>query len=170
MVTGKRKKYSNQERKAYMIEQARKRDEYQSKNLGGFTKIFMLSEEQMNDHKKFYDYAYQLFNSTSQISSTSTFGTISNPYYYYKHYFDDTTTAKNQTSSGSFYKNRRVVLKQKNSTSKISAITTEKLTRDEIVGGSQGRRVSSAKPTHIYARKETREKVSVKVSSTRNDQ
>lgn len=44
MVTGKRKKYSNQERKAYMIEQAKRRDQYEAQNLGAFTKIFMLSE------------------------------------------------------------------------------------------------------------------------------
>jgi tubulin polyglutamylase TTLL6/13 len=48
MLTGKRKKYSNEERKIYMIEEAKKRDDYERDNLGGFTKIFLLSEEQMS--------------------------------------------------------------------------------------------------------------------------
>ena len=145
MVTGKRKKYSNQERKAYMIEQARKRDQYESENLGGFTKIFMVSEDQMNQHKKFYDYAYEIYNSQSQLSSMTNFSTV-NQYMYYKHYFED-SNIKNQSSLGTFYKNKRVALKDKNSSSKITTtITTQKLTRQELVGGSQGRRISSAKP------------------------
>lgn len=41
-----------------MIEQAKVRDEYESENFGGFTKVFMLSEEQMNEYKKFYDFSY----------------------------------------------------------------------------------------------------------------
>ncbi len=102
----------------------------------------MLSEEQMNEHRKFYDYAYELFNSNSQINSLTTFTNSSNQYAFYKNYFQD----KSQTSSGTFFKNKRTVLKEKNSTSKISTITTEKMMRDDIVGGSQGRRVSSAKP------------------------
>ena len=47
----------------------------------------MLSEEQMNEYKKFYDYAYEIFNSQSQISSLTNFSVLNNQYPYYKHYF-----------------------------------------------------------------------------------
>lgn len=96
--------------------------------MGGYTKIFLLSEEQMNEHKKFYDFAFELFNSTSQLPSMSTFSAPINSFPYYKHYFEG-NTEKSQTLSTSFYKSKKVVLKDKNSTSKISGIVTEKKTR-----------------------------------------
>jgi hypothetical protein len=99
MLTGKRKKFTNEERKIYMIEEAKKRDEYEKENMGGFTKIFLLSEEQMNEYRKFYDYAVELFNSTNQLSSITTFTTPLNPFPLYKHYFDDMNTTKTHTSS-----------------------------------------------------------------------
>lgn len=77
----------------------------------------------MNEHKKYYDYAFELFNSTSQLNSMSTFSAPVNPFPFYKHYYHDNST-KTQTSSGSFYKNKKVLLKDKNSTSKVSTITT----------------------------------------------
>ena len=50
MVSGKRKKYSNEERKNHMNEEAKKRNAYEQEHLGGFTKIFVLNEEQMNEY------------------------------------------------------------------------------------------------------------------------
>lgn len=47
----------------------------------------MLSEDQMNEHKKFYDYAYEMYNSQSQLSSLTNFSTV-NQYLYYKNYFE----------------------------------------------------------------------------------
>ncbi len=138
----------------------------------------MLSEQQMNEYKKFYDFAFELFNSPSQISSMTTFTTnFTTQFPFYKHYYDDSASnLKNQTSSGTFYKNKRVIVKDKNSTSKITTITTQKFTREEIVGGSQGRRISSAKPHSANAIKpmirkqknDASDKLSIKASSTRN--
>lgn len=64
----------------------------------------------MNEYKKFYDYAFQLFNSQSQLNSMTTFSTSNNQFPYYKHYYED-NNSKNQTSSGTFYKNKRTALK-----------------------------------------------------------
>jgi hypothetical protein len=64
----------------------------------------------MNEHKKFYDYAFELFNSQSQINSMTTFSTLNSQFPFYKHYYED-NPSKNQTSSGTFYKNKRVALK-----------------------------------------------------------
>lgn len=92
-----------------------------------------------------------------------------NQFPYYKHYFED-ATMRNQSSSGTFYKNKKA-LKEKNSTSKIATITTEKVLREEVVGGSQGRRISSAKPRGT--KKEymnEADKLSIKGSSTRNEE
>lgn len=113
----------------------------------------------MNQYRKFYDYAFDLFNSPSQLNSITTFTSTSttNQFPFYKHYFDDNgNNLKNQSSSGTFYKNKRVAVaynkdgkNDKNSTSKMTAtIVTQKqrYNRDQLVGGSQGRRVSSAKP------------------------
>ena len=82
----------------------------------------MLSEDQMNEHKKFYDYAYEMYNSLSQLSSLTNFSTV-NQFMYYKQYFED-NTVKNQSSLGTFYKNKRVALKDKNSSSKITTTIT----------------------------------------------
>ena len=58
MVTGKRKKYSNEERRNIMNEYARKRNMFEKDHLGAFTKIFLLNEDQMNDYRKYYDFSY----------------------------------------------------------------------------------------------------------------
>lgn len=50
----------------------------------------------------------------------TTFTNPANQYPFYKNYFEDRT----QTSSGTFYKNKRTGIKDKNSTSKISTVTT----------------------------------------------
>ena len=62
MMSGKRKKYTPEERKAMVIEEARKRDEHQKDNLGRYTKIFILNENQLAQYKKYYDYSMQMFN------------------------------------------------------------------------------------------------------------
>lgn len=53
----------------------------------------------------------------------TTFTSSQSQYPFYKNYFEE--AAKNQSSSGTFYKNKRSA-KEKNSTSKIATITTEK--------------------------------------------
>jgi tubulin polyglutamylase TTLL6/13 len=44
MMSGKRKKYTPEERQALIIEEARRRDEYEKQHMGRFTKIFILGE------------------------------------------------------------------------------------------------------------------------------
>lgn len=44
------------------MEEARRRDDHESNNLGGYTKIFMTSQEQFMQYKKYYDFAIELYN------------------------------------------------------------------------------------------------------------
>ena len=41
-----------------MNEEAKKRNAYEQEHLGGFTKIFILSEDQMAQFRKFYDFSF----------------------------------------------------------------------------------------------------------------
>lgn len=67
MISGKRKKYTAEERRVNCIEEARKRDEHEAKNMGRFTKIFLLSEQQMQEHKKYYDFSMELHQSMMKL-------------------------------------------------------------------------------------------------------
>ena len=62
MLSGKRKKYTPEERNILAMEEARRRDDHESNNLGGYTKIFMTSQEQFVQYKKYYDFAIELYN------------------------------------------------------------------------------------------------------------
>ena len=68
-MSGKRKKYTPEERQHLAAEEARKRNQYESHNLGRYTKIFILCQEQFNDYKKFYDYALELFNTSQKVQA-----------------------------------------------------------------------------------------------------
>lgn len=70
MMSGKRKKYSPEERQALLIEEARRRDEHEKAHLGRFTKIFILGEEQLADYRKYYDFAMELFNSAPRDNAS----------------------------------------------------------------------------------------------------
>lgn len=123
MVSGKRKKYTNEERRTYMNEEARKRDAYEADHLGGFTKIFVISEEQMAENKKFYDYSFELFNSAGNTNTGNTYAPT-NQYPLYKHYYDDSgPMTKTQASSSSFSRNKKNTIKEKalekNNSSKV---------------------------------------------------
>lgn len=69
MMSGKRKKYTPEERIALSIEQSKKRDEHQKDNLGRYTKIFMLNEAQFNEYKKFYDFSMEIYNTTAKLQN-----------------------------------------------------------------------------------------------------
>ena len=84
MVSGKRKKFSNEERKIYMAEEAQKRNYCEEENLGKFKKIFLHSEDQMKEYIKYYDYAFEIFNG-GQKSLTNV--TPVTQYPFYKYYF-----------------------------------------------------------------------------------
>ena len=71
MMSGKRKKYTPQERQALTVEQARRRDQYEKQHLGRFTKIFILNEDQLSDYKRFYDFSMELYNSTPKPENAS---------------------------------------------------------------------------------------------------
>ena len=92
-----------------MNEQARKRDAFEVDHMGGYTKIFLLSEDQMAENKKFYDFAYELYNSVG-INSMSSYAPT-NQYPLYKHYFDESHHTKTQASSSSFSKTKKIPLK-----------------------------------------------------------
>lgn len=70
MMSGKRKKYSPEERQALLIEEARKRDEYEKAHLGRFAKIFILNEDQLADYRKYYDFSMELFNSSPKDNAS----------------------------------------------------------------------------------------------------
>ena len=68
MMSGKRKKYTAEERKILMKEEAQKRNEYEKKNMGAFKKIFIKNPEQFQQYKKYYDFAMDVYDNlgTSQ--------------------------------------------------------------------------------------------------------
>ena len=80
--------------------------------MGGFTKIFLLSEEQMGEYRKFYDFSYEMHNSVGNNSISSY--VPASQYPMYKHYYDDAPSAKTQPSSSSFSKTKKYPLKEKN--------------------------------------------------------
>ena len=67
-MSGKRKKYTAEERKILMKEEAQKRNEYEKKNMGAFEKIFIKNQEQFQQYKKYYDFAMDVYDNlgTSQ--------------------------------------------------------------------------------------------------------
>ena len=67
MVTGKRKKYTPEERIILSLEETKKRNQYEAKNMGHYTKIFITDEEQFKTYKKYYDFAMELHTYTSKI-------------------------------------------------------------------------------------------------------
>ena len=73
MMSGKRKKYTPEEKQALIIEQARKRDQYEKDHLGRFTKIFMLNEDQLADYKKYYDFSMEIYNSSPKENASMVF-------------------------------------------------------------------------------------------------
>lgn len=108
MMTGKRRRYTNEERKNYMNEEARKRDKYEANNMGNYTKIFVLNEEQMLDYHKYYEYAFELHNQSKANSLVSITPSSSvTQYPYYRHYFDDLQPKKLDTTSTSFSKAKK---------------------------------------------------------------
>ena len=111
----------------------------------------------MFEHKKFYDYAYELYNSVG-ANSINTYAPT-NQYPLYKHYYDESHHAKTQASSSSFSKTKKIptkdnknIEKNQNSIRQIESSyinnpnPKDKRTREEMAGSSQGRRASSAKP------------------------
>ena len=54
MMSGKRKKYTLEERRILMREEAERRNEYEKNNLGRFKKIFILNQDQFLEYKRFY--------------------------------------------------------------------------------------------------------------------
>ena len=74
----------------------------------------------MAENKKFYDFAYELYNSVG-INSMSSYAPT-NQYPLYKHYFDESHNTKTQASSSSFSKTKKIPLKEKNSEKNQSSI------------------------------------------------
>jgi|688.fasta_scaffold184783_3 hypothetical protein len=70
-MSGKRKKYTPEERQALIIEEARKRDEYEKNHLGRYTKIFIINEDQFKSYKKYYDYSTELYLATPKPENPS---------------------------------------------------------------------------------------------------
>jgi hypothetical protein len=88
--------------------------------MGAFTKIFLLSEQQMNEYKHYYDYSFEVFNATGQVSTVSPLSTAVNPFPFYKHYFDEIRV---RNSSNSFCKNlKHLTHKDKNSKGSLCKI------------------------------------------------
>lgn len=54
MITGKRIKYTQDERQYLMQKYAKIRDDHEKDNMGGFTKIFCKSQQQMLKYGKYY--------------------------------------------------------------------------------------------------------------------
>jgi tubulin polyglutamylase TTLL6/13 len=90
MVTGKRKKYTPEERLIIMREEAKRRNDYERKNMGGFEKIFLLNEEQFLQYKKFYDFSMEVYSNIGKNEFYPSYQRpVSNPVAIYNHYFDE---------------------------------------------------------------------------------
>lgn len=97
----------------------------------------------MNEYRKYYDYAFEVYNNHSSTSISSF--TPVHQYPFYKHYFDG--TGKSQVFTGSVSKSKKYPLKEvmkEGNLTKVVELQGEK-SRQQMVGSSQGRRVSSAK-------------------------
>lgn len=94
-----------------MNEQARQRNMYEEENMGNYTKIFVLSEQQMLDYRSYYEYAFELHNQnqTSSLVSITPSSSVTQ-YPYYRHYFDG--SVKPDTTSSSFSRAKQPNLKK----------------------------------------------------------
>lgn len=91
---------------------------YEEENLGGFTKIFVLSEQQMLDYRHYYEYAFELHNQNKTNSLVSIIPSSSvTQYPYFRHYFDG--SAKHDLTSTSFSKAKQPHLKKDKKIGKI---------------------------------------------------
>ena len=85
MITGKRKKYSTEERKSMMVEEAKKRNIFEDNHMGAYKKIFLLHQEQMNQYQKYYEYAFEIYQQNSNNHFQNFTPVLQFPFY--KHYF-----------------------------------------------------------------------------------
>ena len=60
LITGKRKKYTEEEKEWLMNQAVVERDEMESGRLGGFEKIYPLSEEQVGRYERYFKAAYEV--------------------------------------------------------------------------------------------------------------
>jgi hypothetical protein len=59
-------------------------------NLGGFTKIFMKSEEQFEEYRKYYDFSMEVYNNIGKSESFPAYQKpMSTPTVFYNSYFDE---------------------------------------------------------------------------------
>ena len=61
-MSAKRKKYTDEERYALIDREAYKRDLYELENLGGFTRVYPVSQGQIEEYSRFFDLAYELMD------------------------------------------------------------------------------------------------------------
>ena len=68
-----------------------------------------MNEEQILDYRKYYEFAYEIFNqnnTTSSLSNITPYSSVTQ-YPYYRHYFDDFSTNKQDMTSTSFSKAKK---------------------------------------------------------------
>ena len=107
MMTGKRKKYTPEEKIAQSIEESKKRDEHQRDNLGRYAKIFMLNETQFNQYKKFYDFSMEIYNSSDKLQNNPSmmFRNSNKEVAPYNNYFEPKTKQKTKKQEKENLKN-----------------------------------------------------------------
>lgn len=112
MMSGKRKKYTMEERKILMKEQAERRNEYQKNNMGSFTKIFILSQEQFLNYKKYYDFAMEVYENLGKNESFPAYQKPNiNPLIFYNNYFDSEVLSSHQGTKQKRPKDRESIKK-----------------------------------------------------------
>lgn len=72
-MTGKRKKYTEEEKEGLSREAQQQRNQQEDCKLGGFKKIYPLSEEQVKKYKRFFQYSHEM----EGLSVQNGFGTMS---------------------------------------------------------------------------------------------
>ena len=98
MMSGKRKKYTIEERRILMKEEAEKRNEYEKNNMGAFKKIFILNQEQFLDYKRFYEFSMEVYNNLGTSEEYPAWPKPTNtPIVFHNNYFEESSTTTSQT-------------------------------------------------------------------------
>ena len=146
LITGKREKYTNEERIANAVEEARRRDEHEKKNTGNYTKIFLLGEEQLKEYRKYYDYATELYNAAPRTDNAMGRGSKEAPAYL--NYFRDgrgSEGRKRREEKENNLKNNSRMMREGENRPKANQTQTSFLSQNKRVSSAKNRREKKEK-------------------------
>lgn len=161
MMSGKRKKYTPEERQALIIEEARRRDEYEKQHLGRFTKIFILNEDQLADYKKYYDFSMEIYNSTPKPENASVVVSRGKELAAYNYYYEPKPQRHRREEKENNMKNNSRIMRESKENEGFTSKSGQ--TQVSFMSASVNKRASSAK-----GKRDKRKVVYDKVSSKKS--